>query len=192
MSKPDDSKKSENVFEIMDGILFKLNQTKRLFVIMILTILILPPVALLITTSVFDNPFRPDSETIQLQQQTQELHSELRKMTTELEGLPQEERIQKLDEFLNSEKYKEVSTKLEELSQDDLMDLKPGELSKYQIRFAKFPQFIIFVISVVWLGIGIRQWFVLSKFSKKYERFKKQQKDIDKKLGEEKNNDTNR
>jgi hypothetical protein len=31
----------------------------------------------------------------------------------------------------------------------------------------------------------IRQWSVLSKFSKKYENFKKKQKDIDEKLDEE-------
>jgi hypothetical protein len=183
VSKPDNSKKSENIFEIMDGILLKLNQTKKLFLIMLLTILILPPIALLITTSVFDNPFRPYEKTIELQQQTQEFHAELKKVTISLEGLSQEERIQKLDEFLNSEKYKEISAKLTESFPDDLMDLEPGESAKYGIY--RIPPLIIFVISIVWLGIGIRQWFVLSKFSKKYERFKQQQKDIDKKLGEE-------
>jgi hypothetical protein len=34
----------------------------------------------------------------------------------------------------------------------------------------------------VWLGIGIRQWFVLSKWSKKYERYKELQKMVDEKL----------
>jgi hypothetical protein len=38
------------------------------------------------------------------------------------------------------------------------------------------------LISLIWLGIGIRQWFVLSKWSKKYERYKELQKRIDEKL----------
>jgi hypothetical protein len=38
------------------------------------------------------------------------------------------------------------------------------------------------LVSLIWLGIGIRQWFVLSKWSKKYERYKELQKRIDAKL----------
>jgi hypothetical protein len=38
------------------------------------------------------------------------------------------------------------------------------------------------LISLVWLGIGIRQWFVLSKWSKKYERYKELQKRVNEKL----------
>jgi hypothetical protein len=38
------------------------------------------------------------------------------------------------------------------------------------------------LISFVWLGIGIRQWFVLSKWSKKYERYKELQRRTDEKL----------
>jgi len=34
----------------------------------------------------------------------------------------------------------------------------------------------------VWLGIGIRQWAVLSKWDKKYQNFKAKQKEIDKEL----------
>ena len=39
-----------------------------------------------------------------------------------------------------------------------------------------------FLISIIWLGIGIWQWFVLSKWSKKYERYREVQKKIDEKL----------
>lgn len=180
-----DEKNSENIFEIMDGMLFKLNQTKRLFVIMILTILILPPIALLITTSVFDNPFRPSEAELQFRQQTEELHSEIQKMTAEIEKLPPDERAQKLDEFLNSEKYKTISEKLSALHSEELMKQEHDGSSKQGLRFVKGPQMIIFVISAIWLGIGIRQWLVLSKFSKKYELFKEKQKDIEKKLDED-------
>ena len=37
---------------------------------------------------------------------------------------------------------------------------------------------------LVWIGIGIRQWFVLSKWTKKYKQFKELQKKIDEKLGD--------
>ena len=49
----------------------------------------------------------------------------------------------------------------------------------------KGPQIIITVISLIWLGIGIRQWFVISKWSKKYQKFKEQQDEIDEKLKDE-------
>lgn len=49
-----------------------------------------------------------------------------------------------------------------------------------------FPMRMIpLVVSLVWLGIGIRQWFVLSKWTKKYDRYKDLQKEIDKKLDDE-------
>jgi hypothetical protein len=44
---------------------------------------------------------------------------------------------------------------------------------------------IPFLISIVWLGIGIWQWFVLSKWTKRYERYKELQKSIDEKLSNE-------
>ena len=37
-------------------------------------------------------------------------------------------------------------------------------------------------LPLIWLGIGIRQWIVISKWDKKYQRFKTKQADIDKKL----------
>ncbi|MGN6560522.1 MAG: hypothetical protein ACTHJ2_08360, partial [Candidatus Nitrosocosmicus sp.] len=57
--KPD--KRSENIFEIMDGIIDQLNNTKRLFIAMILTVMIIPPLVFivafeLITYSSSDNP----------------------------------------------------------------------------------------------------------------------------------------
>jgi len=49
-----------------------------------------------------------------------------------------------------------------------------------------FPiRLLVPLISVVWLGIGIRQWFVLSKWTAKYDRYKKVQEEIDKKLSDE-------
>jgi hypothetical protein len=38
-----DSDKNGNIFKIMDEIIFQLNKTKKMFIIMILTIMIIPP-----------------------------------------------------------------------------------------------------------------------------------------------------
>ncbi|MGI9565898.1 MAG: hypothetical protein ACR2LL_02645 [Nitrosopumilus sp.] len=46
------------------------------------------------------------------------------------------------------------------------------------------PQLIIFTISLVWLGIEIKQRFSLSKWDKKYQQFKEKQEQNDKKLDE--------
>jgi hypothetical protein len=130
-SKDDDNngKSKENIFQIMDGIIGQLNKTKKMFIIMILTIMIIPPVAFAVTFALLGPPFHFDAGG--------------------RGGLP------------------------------DSFGLPP------QIAVAWM---IPFLISVVWLGIGIWQWFVLSKWSKKYEHYKELQKSIDKKL-EDTNNE---
>jgi hypothetical protein len=44
---------------------------------------------------------------------------------------------------------------------------------------------IPFLISIIWLGVGIWQWFVLSKWTKRYERYKELKESIDEKLSNE-------
>ena len=41
------------------------------------------------------------------------------------------------------------------------------------------------IVFIVWMGIGIRQWFVLSKWDKKYKKYRELQKKIDKDLGKD-------
>lgn len=117
-----DSDKNGNIFKIMDEIIFQLNKTKKMFIVMILTIMIIPPVALLFTSVIFDPPFEE-----------------------------QEEKTQ-----------------------------RDGPKPKFVIY-----RVIPLIISAVWLGIGIRQWIVLSKWTKKYDRYKKLQEKIDKKLDDD-------
>ena len=69
----------------------------------------------------------------------------------------------------------------EESLTDEQKQLIKEKFDRHKPPF-KGPQIIITVISLVWLGIGIRQWFVISKWSKKYKKFKEQQDEIDKKL----------
>ena len=141
-------KQRENVFEILDGIMLQLSRTKKMFLIMILTVLIIPPVALLVMTSIFEPPFEQ-----QFEQRLQE----------------------RLDRGqITPDEYNNIKNKV--------IDGRPHRLLHPQ-------QVIIFAISIVWLGIGIRQWIVLSKWDKKYKQFKEDQKEIDKKF--EDDNDEN-
>jgi hypothetical protein len=123
----DDNRSKENIFEIMDGIIAQLNRTKKMFIIMILTLMIIPPIAFAVTFALLGPPF-------------------------------------------------------------------PFHDGQSPDRFGPPPQIAVariipILVSIVWLGIGIRQWFVLSKWSKKYERYKQLQKKIDEKLADYDNND---
>jgi len=119
--KDTDEKSAGNIFQIMDGIISQLNKTKKMFIIMILTIMIITPVTFLISAAIFAPPFETD---------------------------------QKME--------------------------RDGPHHKFvPIRM------IPLIVSLVWLGIGIRQWFVLSKWTKKYDRYKELQQEIDKKLDDE-------
>lgn len=139
------SKKHENIFEILDGIMFQMGKTKKIFMIMILTTLILPPIALLVMTSVFDSPFNEKLD----------------------------ERLQEYLERgdITDEEYEKIKSKIIDRGRTNI--------------FLNPPQLVIFLISLVWLGVGVRQWFVLSKWDKKYQRFKQKQADVDKQLSDD-------
>jgi len=119
----DDNRSKENIFQIMDGIIAQLNRTKKMFIIMILTLMIIPPIAFAVTFALLGPPLHFD--------------------TGSGGGSP------------------------------DSFGPPP------QIAMART---VPILVSLVWLGIGIRQWFVLSKWSKKYERYKELQKRVDEKL----------
>lgn len=125
----EDDQPAQNPFQIMDGIILQLNRTKKMFIIMILTIMIIPPIAFVLTFALLGPPFP--------------FHDG---------GLH--------DRF------------------------GPGFNPGFGIA-----RIIPFLISLIWLGIGIRQWFVLSKWTKKYERYKELQKKIDAKLSDDDSSD---
>lgn len=111
----------ENLFQIMDGIIAQLNRTKKMFIIMILTLMILPPISFVITFALFGPPM-----------------------------------------FFGGGRHE-------------------GFGPSFGREFA-LARIVPIVIFLTWLGIGIRQWFVLSKWTKKYERYKELQKKVDEKL----------
>ena len=57
MTKDNNNNNHENIFEILDGIMFQLSRTKKMFLIMIITTLIIPPVALLTISTVYEPPY---------------------------------------------------------------------------------------------------------------------------------------
>src|SRR5918911_1211965 len=57
-------KHKENLFEIMDGIISQLNKTKKMFILMIITILILPPISFVIAFAVFGPPMFVDNSNV--------------------------------------------------------------------------------------------------------------------------------
>jgi len=137
-------KDRESIFEILDGMMFQLSKTKKMFLIMIITTLIIPPVSLIAITSVYDPPyqdrFKEDFDT----------------------------RLQsKLDNGeITEDEYNLIKEKFSKREKPNPL-LRPHQL-------------VIFTISIIWLGIGIRQWFVISKWDKRYKQFKENQKEIDK------------
>ena len=140
------SKDRENIFEILDGVMFQLGRTKKMFMIMILTTLIIPPIALLVSTSMLDSPFEDNFN---------------KRM---------EERLQRqLDSGrITQEEYDRFKDRVIDRENPSIL-LRP-------------PQMIIFMISLVWIGIGVRQWLVLSKWDKKYQQFKNKKDELDKQL----------
>jgi hypothetical protein len=130
----------------MDGMMFQLGKTKKIFMIMILTTLIIPPVALLVMTSAFDSPFNDRFD-------------------------------QRLEERINER------CRNDHLTRDECNDLKDRlvDRNRQQVLLQP-PQLVIFAISLVWLGVGIKQWLSISKWDKKYQRFKEKQEQVDKKL----------
>ena len=152
MSSPKD-KDHENIFEILDGMMSQLNKTKKMFMIMILSVLILPPIAMLVMVQVFDPPY--------------EERYLVKEMVREELGLPPKEPLEGEEAELKQE-FKEAL-----------------KAEKHKTKLLKPPQLVITIISLVWLGIGIRQWFVLSKWDKRYQQFKAKQEEIDKKLDDD-------
>ena len=139
-------KERNSIFEIMDGMMFQLSKTKKMFMVMILTTLIIPPIALLAMTSAYDSPFNDRFE-------------------------------KRLEDRLNE------ALRRGQISLDEANKIKSQFIDQHRGQvLLQPPQLVIFAISLVWLGIGIKQWISISKWDKKYQRFKEKQEQVDKKL----------
>ncbi len=133
----DNKKPTQNIFQITDEIVRQLNKTKKMFLIMIVSVIVVVPLTFIITFALLGGPSfwndgpppgqdGPDGE-----------------------GWPPDE-------------------------------------SAFGIARA-----IVIAFLLAWIVIGIRQWFVLSKWTQRYEIYKELQRKINEKLDyeiDEKNN----
>ena len=91
------------------------------------------------------------------------------------------EKEKELQSLLNSVEYKNTVNRIDELSQNELNLISndpKNNLYKKEIRL------VTFILSIIWIILGIRQYIVLSSWGKRYNKFKKQQDEIDKKFDE--------
>jgi hypothetical protein len=125
-----------NLFKIIDMIVFELNRTKRMFIIMILSVMIIPPVSLFITSVIFVPPFERGGD-----------GGGIGPGGGDGAGPPPDRTTGFLERFFSTRN-------------------------------------VPLLISIIWLGVGIRQWFVLSKWTKRYEQYKKRRDEADRKFDE--------
>ena len=97
----------------------------------------------------------------------------------QLENLPPSENEKELQLLFNSQEYKNTVNRIDELSQNELnliSDDPKNNLYKKEIRL------VTFILSIIWIILGIRQYIILSSWGKRYKKFKKQQEEINKKF----------
>ncbi len=119
MGASKDGKPAQNIFQIMDEIVRQLNRTKKMFLIMIVSIIIVVPGTFIATFALAGG-----------------------------------------SSFWNGQAHN-----------------GPPDSSAFRIAGA-----IVVVFVLAWILIGIRQWFILSKWTQRYELYKELQKKIDEKL----------
>ena len=187
MSNEDNGRKSNgqsnkdhnSIFQIMDGIMSELNKTRKIFVFMFFSMMILPVTAIIIFMYTFDEP-RVDRDELRSNiQEFNTLSQKLKNQMITIETLQSDWREKELQSLLNSEEYKQTINRIDELSQNELKlisnELK-AKLYKNEIRL------ITFILSIIWIILGIRQYIILSNWGKRYTKFKRQQEEIDNKL----------
>ena len=122
MAESKDEKPTQNIFQIMDQIVHQLNKTKKMFLIMIVSIIVVVPVTFIVTFALAGgSSFWHDG------------------------GGP----------------------------------AQGGPPNGLAFGIARA---IVIVFVLAWIAVGIRQWFVLSKWTQRYEIYKELQKKIDQKL----------
>jgi low affinity Fe/Cu permease len=169
----------DSIFQIMDGIMSELNRTRKVFVFMFFSMMILPVTAIIIFMYTFDEP-RVDRDELRANiQEFNVLAQKLKNQMVTLENLQQGEQEKELQSLFNSQEYKQTINRIDELSQNELKLISnepKTNLYKKEIRL------ITFILSIIWIILGIRQYVILSSWGKRYGKFKRQQEEIDKKL----------
>ena len=175
-----DNDHTNSIFQIMDRIMNELNKTRKVFVFMFFSMMILPVTTIIIFMYTFDDPKIDRGELRANIQEFNLLSQKLKSQMNQLENLDSSGKQQELQSsLLNSEEYKQTINRIDELSQNELKLISEepkNNLHKKEIRL------ITFILSIIWIILGIRQYTILSSWGKRYNRFKKQQEEIDKKF----------
>lgn len=168
-----------SIFQIMDRIMKELNHTRKIFVFMFFSMMILPVTTIIIFMFTFDDP-KIDRTDLQTNiQESNFLSQKLKNQMIQLENLPPSEKEKELQLLLNSVEYKNTVNRIDELTQNELKLISndpKNNLHKKEIRL------VTFILSLIWIILGIRQYIVLSSWGKRYNKFKKQQEEINKKF----------
>ena len=175
----DGNDSSSSIFQIMDRIMKELNKTRKVFVFMFFSMMILPVTTIIIFMYTFDDPKIDRGELLMNIQEFNFLSQKLKNQMIQLENFESLDKQKELQLLLNSEDYKQTINRIDELSQNELKlvtDEPKNNLHKKEIRL------ITFILSIIWIILGIRQYIILSSWGKRYNRFKKQQEEIDKKF----------
>ena len=173
------NKDHDSIFQIMDGIMSELNKTRKVFVFMFFSMMILPVTAIIIFMYTFDEPKISHDELRSNILEFNTLSQKMKNQMLTIENLPTEEQEKALQSMVNSEDYKQSINKITELSQNELK-LISSEPKNY--LYKKEIRLITFILSIIWIILGIRQYIILSNWGKRYTKFKKQQEEIDKKF----------
>ena len=178
-SSDDNGNSSSSIFQIMDRIMKELNHTRKIFVFMFFSMMILPVTTIIIFMYTFEDP-KIDREELKANiQEFNLLSQKLKNQMIQLGNLESSDGQIKLQSLLNSEDYKQTINRIDELSQNELRlisDESQPNLHKKEVRL------ITFILSIIWIILGIRQYIILSSWGKRYNKFKKQQEEIDKKF----------
>jgi hypothetical protein len=175
----DGNDSSSSIFQIMDRIMKELNKTRKVFVFMFFSMMILPVTTIIIFMYTFDDPKIDRGELLMNIQEFNFLSQKLKNQMIQIENIQSLDKQKELQLLLNSEDYKQTINRIDELSQNELKlvtDEPKNNLHKKEIRL------ITFILSIIWIILGIRQYIILSSWGKRYNKFKKQQKEIDKKF----------
>jgi hypothetical protein len=168
-----------SIFQIMDRIMNELNHTRKIFVFMFFSMMILPVTTIIIFMYTFDDP---KIDRVELQTNIQEsssLSQKLKNQMIQLESLSPSEKEKEIQLLLNSQEYQNTINRIDELAQNELNLVSndpKNNLYKKEIRL------VTFILSIIWIILGIRQYIILSSWGKRYNKFKKQQEEINKKF----------
>jgi hypothetical protein len=176
-----ENKDHNSIFQIMDSIMSELNKTRKIFVFMFFSMMILPVTAIIIFMSTFDEPRVNRDELRANIQEFNTLSGKLKNQMAALDNLQPNIQGQELQSILNSEDFKQTINRIDALSESELkLKLISNEPATH--LYKKEIRLITFILSIVWIILGIRQYLVLSNWGKRYTKFKRQQEEIDKKF----------